>query len=137
MIGFCEIVRCSIDIEEEIESWIYIYKYHLWSESVGKRNNKIGPEGGSNHRRRGWIVFKFQMPLEKATWPDIIGYPDVPVESQVLRGYRFTRITSWKATRNKLFSSGYNNSPPSSSPSCSTLFDYVQVYIDRQQVFQY
>ena len=41
-------------------------------------------DGGSNGGRR-WIVFKFQMPLEKPPWPDIIGYPDVPVESLVLR----------------------------------------------------
>ena len=49
----------------------------------------------------------FKCPLEKAA---AAGYNRIsesfsPVESQVLRRYRFTRVTSWKATRNKLFSS--------------------------------
>lgn len=57
------------------------------------------------------------------------------VESQVLRGYRFTRITSWKAARNKLFSSGYNNSPLLLLHLVRCLFDvHRSIYIDRQQV---
>lgn len=59
------------------------------------------------------------------------------VESQVLRGYRFTRITSWKAARNKLFSSCYNNSPflLLLLHLVRCLFDvHRSIYIDRQQV---
>lgn len=60
------------------------------------------------------------------------------VESQVLRGYRFTRITSWKATRNKLFSSAMTTHPFfflfhifSSTHRSATSIIYINNIFDR------
>lgn len=67
-----------MNVAQEIEYREYIYKYIIYEASpLEKAVVKLVQKVDRSTEDGGWIIFKFQMPLEKATWPDIIGYPDV------------------------------------------------------------
>lgn len=51
-----------------------------WDIERGREGGNCGESRSKGCIEGGGIVFKFKIPLEKAARPDIIGYPDVPVD---------------------------------------------------------